>query len=159
MHLQAAQQLAEMLGPQHSSSITAAAALALAYAKQSRLKEALLLYQRTARLAAQGLGKHHATTLDLRLGVADALQKLGRHDEAAAAGARLLRAQRALAVPSHNDQLRLARALELTAGAAGGAGPGPKASALPKRLELMQEAAEAQSLRLRVNRGRRREED
>ena len=134
--LQAAQQ-ADILGPQHSSSISAAAALALAYAKQSRYTEALALYRQTAHSAAEGLGKHHATTLDLRLGVADTLRQLGQNDEAAATGARLLRAhRRALKTQaSRSDQLRLARAIELVLSG--------RIETLPKRLKLIEEAAEA----------------
>eukprot|EP00439_Symbiodinium_sp_Y106_P040411 s901_g4.t4 len=133
--LQAAQQ-ADILGPQHSSSISAAAALALAYAKQSRYTEALALYRQTAHSAAEGLGKHHATTLDLRLGVADTLRQLGQNDEAAATGARLLRAhRRALKTQaSRSDQLRLARAIELVLSG--------RIETLPKRLKLIEEAAE-----------------
>ena len=136
MFLQAAQQ-ADILGPQHSSSISTAAALALAYAKQSRYTEALALYRRTARAAAEDLGKHHATTLDLRLGVADTLRQMGQHDEAATTGARLVRTQRRKlkTQPSRSDQLRLARALELVAGT--------RVEKLPKRLKLIEEAAEA----------------
>ncbi|CAE7745138.1 unnamed protein product [Symbiodinium sp. CCMP2456] len=133
--LQAAQQ-SDILGPQHSSSISTAAALASAYAKQSRYTEALALYRRTARSAAEDLGKHHATTLDLRLGVADTLRQMGQHDEAAAAGARLAKTQRRKlkTQSSRSDQLRLARALELVAGA--------RVEKLPKRLKLIEEAAE-----------------
>ncbi|CAE7564624.1 Klc [Symbiodinium sp. CCMP2592] len=133
--LRAAQQ-ADILGPQHPSSISAAAALALAYAKQSRYTEALALYRQTAHSAAEGLGKHHATTLELRLGVADTLRQLGQNDEAAATSARLLRAhRRALKTKAlRSDQLRLARAIELVLGG--------RVETLPKRLKLIEEAAE-----------------
>ena len=132
-----AQKLTDVMGEEHSSSIAAMGALALARVKQGRLREAHVLYERATRSSARGLGKHHATTLDLRLGAVDALRQLGRHDEATAKGLRLLRAQRAAGSALRADEMRLARALELAAGPATAAGGLAQA-------RLLQEAAEAQ---------------
>lgn len=104
--------LTASLGAEHPSALSSATQLAALRQRQRRSAEAVVLYGDAARAAERGLGRKHATTLELQQSRLDVLLELGRADEARRLGRRLVAQRREVAGPTASPDVRVARAME-----------------------------------------------
>jgi serine/threonine-protein kinase len=96
----------QVLGPEHSQTLTSGSNLARAIAAQGRYVEAEALHRETLEIRKRVLGPEHPDTLHSMNYVATALRAQGRHAEAEALYRETLAARMRVLGPEHLDTLQ-----------------------------------------------------